>query len=482
MSFMPIGVLALAAAPFLQSTTAAQQALAAQKASPRAVEFPAQVEAAEQTQVHARIAGIVQKVHVDIGDHVKKGQLLAQLFLPEVEAELRQKEALVAQAEAEVELARRALHVADAKLALSTAQVQEMESACKRAQAHYDRCKADYARLENLGQNKVIGKEVIELKRHELAAAQAGLAEAEAKVKAASAARDGSAAKRAMVQAEVKVALARQQVANADAQRAEAFWQFGKIRAPFDGLVAKRAAETGAFAGRGGGNKAEPLFVMVRTDSLRITVDIPEVAVPFLSTGMGVLVRFPVYKGKEVQAKVSRIAGALDARTRALRAEIDLPNPEGKVLPGMFAIVAIPAAGPVGKREKEAEPKETDRHGDLKALFQARLDAARKAYDEAVRSTQLAKRAQDLLIPLVRPGDVCFWSRRWLNAQRDMSAKKEDRIAALAGHLQRMKEMQQRVVEMNKNGLASSLEVTAVEFYRIEAELWLAREKAKFKP
>jgi multidrug resistance efflux pump len=479
---MAIAVLGLVGTCVLQSQGAAQQVRAAEKVAPRTLELPGQVEAAEQTKLHAKVAGFIEKVHVDIGDRVKKGQVLAELSVPEIEAELRQKEALIAQAEAEVELARRALQVAAASLVLSTAQVQETESASKRAQAHYERLKTEYARVERMWQNKVIDKQVLDEKLHELEAAKAGLAEAEAKVKTANAAQEGSRARREMVQAEEKVALARREVAKADAQRVEAILQYAKVRAPFVGLVAWRTVNTGDFAGPGDGSKSEPLFVLVRTDSVRVAVDIPEATVPFVTTGMRVLVRFPAFKGKEVQATVSRLAGALDPGRRTLRAEIDLPNPESKVLPGMFAVVAIPGAGPVDKPEKEAGPEEARDLGNLKALFQARIDAAHRAYEEAVKSSQQTKRVGELIIPVAKPEDVATWSLRWLNAQREMSGKKEDQIAALEAHLKRMKELQQRVTEMNKNGLASSLEVSAVEFHRREAELWLAREKAKFGP
>jgi multidrug efflux pump subunit AcrA (membrane-fusion protein) len=479
---MPIAVLALVTACVLQSQSTAKRLQAGQKGAPRTLELPGQVEAVEQTKLHAKMAGFIEKVHVDIGDHVKKGQVLAELSVPEVEAELRQKEALIAQAEAEVELARRALQFAAASLALTTARVQEAESASKRAQAHYEHSKTEYARLEKMWQNKVIDKQVLDEKLHELEVAKAGLADVEAKVKAANAAQEESSARREMVQAEEKVALARREVARADAQRVETILHYAKVRAPFDGLVARRAVQTGDFPGRGAGSKAEPLFVVVRTDSVRIAIDVPEANVPFVKTGMRALVRFPAAKGKEFQATVSRIAGALDPGTRTLRAEIDLPNPEGKLLPGMFAVVAIPGAGPDDKPEKEAGPEEARDLGDLKALFQARLDAARRAYEEAVKSTQQTRRVADLIIPLARPQDVATWSLRWLNAQREMSGKKEDQIAALEAHLNRMKELQKRVTEMNKNGLASSLEVSAVEFHRREAELWLAREKAKFGP
>lgn len=479
MCLLPIAVLALLAPSVLHSPIAAQQVPAAEGGAPRTLEFPGQVEAAEQTKLHAKLAGFVHKVHVDIGDRVKKGQILLELSLPELEAELRQKEALVAQTAAQVELTRRALQVAEAGLAASTAQVQEMESASKRAQAHHERWRAEYARSEKLLQNKAIEKEVLAQNRHELEAATAGLAEAEAKVKAAHAAQEGSKAKREMVQAEVKVALARQEVAKADAQRVDTMRQYAKVRAPFDGLVAKRTAETGAFAGPGDGGKSEPLFVVMRTDPVRIAFEVPEVAVPSVNAGTRVLVRFPALNGKEVQSTVARVGGALDRGARTLRAEIDLPNPEGKVLPGMFAVVALAGAAQADKpgRERGSDEKETP--GELKALVQARVDAARRTYDEAVKWSQQTRRAGDLILVLAKSEDVAAWSLRWLDAQREISGKQEDQIAALEAHLKRLKELQQRVAEMNKAGLVPSLDVSAVEFHCTEAELWLAREKAK---
>jgi hypothetical protein len=82
-----------------------------------------------------------------------------------------------------------------------------------------------------------------------------------------------------------------------------------------------------------------------------------------------------------------------------------------------------------------------------------------------------------VLLPVSTPGEVYNWSVRWLNAQRDLSSKKDDQIAALDGHLQRMKDLEKRVAALS--GQVSELEASAAEFYRVEAELWLAREKAK---
>src|SRR5438067_4782013 len=93
------------------------------KAVGRTIELPGRVEASEETTVYARVAGVVRSVHVNLGDRVKKGQVLAELEVPETEAQLKHKQALVTQAQAELDQARRALPAAPG--AAARAQVQE---------------------------------------------------------------------------------------------------------------------------------------------------------------------------------------------------------------------------------------------------------------------------------------------------------------------------------------------------------------------
>jgi RND family efflux transporter MFP subunit len=529
----------------------------------RIFELPGQIEASEQTGLYAQIAGSVQTVHVDIGDRVKKGQVLATLAVPEIQAERKQKLALVAQVEAEVERARRAVQAAEAAFTLLTAQVQEAEAGLKRAQATYDYRKIEYDRFEKLVQAKAIDPQLLEEKRNQLEATKAALAEATAKVKAATAAREGGAARREEAGAEVKVAMARLQVAKADVERVEVLLQFAKVCAPFDGVVTRRSVDTGAFTGPVGG-KAGPLLVVARIDSVRFVVALPETAIPFVATGTRAILRVPAFEGREFEGKVTRTAGALDPKTRTLRAEIDLPNPKAKLLPGLYATatltveragvwtlpsaavvtqggqtvcyrveggkairtpvrVGLRADGLVEVLQKQGKPVKPGAEGtwedftgaevivtsdpgkltdgqpvrfskrnfwidpishnqysvgvrypekDLKALSKARLDAAEKAYTLAMKSFAQLGQGSD-------PEYFYRWSRRWLSAQREMSTKKEDQVAALEAHLKRMQDLQKRVITMNKVGQGPVRDVAAAEFYQAEAELWLAREKAK---
>jgi hypothetical protein len=144
----------------------------------------------------------------------------------------------------------------------------------------------------------------------------------------------------------------------------------------------------------------------------------------------------------------------------------------------MSATVTLSLEGEGPGDGEAAKPAAKD-GGNVEALAHARADAARKAYDEAAKGLQQTKRTGASLTIVTTPGEVYAWSVRWLNALRETVSTKEDRVAALEAHAKRMKELQQRVTEMARGGLLASPEVSAAEFYRVEAELRLAREKVK---
>lgn len=113
--------------------------------------------------------------------------------------------------------------------------------------------------------------------------------------------------------------------------------------------------------------------------------------------------------------------------------------------------------------------------GDDKARdnAQARLEAARKVYNGILDRGQFDPRNPVALEALN------IWSRRWMEAQRDLSDKKEDRVASVADHLERMKKLQASVTDWVKAGRATTSDAAAVDFYCLEAEQWLAQAKGK---
>src|SRR5262249_22969064 len=129
------------------------------------------------------------------------------------------------------------------------------------------------------------------------------------------------------------------------------------------------------------------------------------------------------------------------------------------------------------------DPKQPPKAKELDALLQARLVAARKAYEEAVAASQQTKREGQVILLLVRPHEVCVCSVNLLKAELGTCTKNEDRIAALRSHLGRMADLEKRTNELQKKGLIPPVETRIVEFHRAEAEVWLAQEgKEQPKP
>jgi RND family efflux transporter MFP subunit len=314
-------------------------------------ERDAHVEAFEETPLFARISGYVQKVHVDIGDRVQgprlddkgkriqPGQVLAEICVPEMEEELRQKRALVAQAEAEVEQAAAALEAAEANIATAKAMILEAEAGRERAQANYERWESEHKRMTRLART-VLDEQQLDEALRQLRVAGAARKEVEAKVHSARAGAKESEAKRDKARADLMAAKARVQVAQAEEGRLSALLGYSKVRAPYDGVITSRNIHTGHYLT---GTGAKPLFVIARTDIVRILVDVPEAEAMCVSDGVTARIRCQFIKDQEFEGKVTRCSWSLDAKARTLRTEIHLQNPQGTLRPGMYAYATFRA-------------------------------------------------------------------------------------------------------------------------------------------
>jgi multidrug efflux pump subunit AcrA (membrane-fusion protein) len=310
---------------------------------PRALQLPGQVEAAEQAQLYSRIVGFVQKADVDIGDRVKKGQVLAELAVPELEAELRQKEALVARAAAEAQHAQQVLREATATLAATTADVQQAEAAVRQAQAKLEAARAAHDRARKLAEEKVIDTSALDEKAQQFAVAKAALEEAEAKAQSARATREALVASKGSAEEGIKVAVAQKEAAAAEVQRAAAMLRYARITAPFDGVVTRRDVAAGALVGPPG-SRGQPLFTVARVDTVRVIVAVPEEKIGRVRVGAEAVFARGHTGAEKFKGKVARTGGALDPHGRTLRVEIDLPNGDGKLIPGMTGTVSITLA------------------------------------------------------------------------------------------------------------------------------------------
>jgi HlyD family secretion protein len=314
------------------------------KALRYSVKQPAQIEAFDQARLYAKVPAYVEKYLVDIGDKVERGQLLAELTAPELDQELEQKKALLAQANAQVEQAQAAIKVAQANYSRSQARITEATAGVDRTEAEYERWNSEYDRVVELVARQAVTKKLADETRAQMKAADAARQEATARIASAEAAMAASRAEVEKSVADEAVMRARRQVAEADEARAAAVARYLKIEAPFAGVVSERNADIGTFAQVGGANQAKPLFTVVRSDPVRVFIEVPEMDAPLVGAGDAAIVRVQSPSAREFPGTVTRTAWTLDVTTRTLHTEVDIPNPDGALRPGMYAQVTIDLA------------------------------------------------------------------------------------------------------------------------------------------
>lgn len=255
----------------------------------------------QEVELHAKVAGYIKKINVDIGDRVHKGEVLAILEVPELAAQVQGADAGVRHSQDEI----------------------------VRAQNEVARAEADHAALHAAATRLKLAADA----RPGLVAAQE-LDDAQAKDRATEA--QVEAAKSAL-------SAARQQldVAKASHMQVSAMSDYSRIVAPFNGVVTWRYADTGALVQAGTStNSAQPVVKIAQVDVLRLRIPVPESLAASIHEGQPAEVAVQA-TGERFTGKVSRFTGALDRSTRTEQVEIDVPNQKLHLAPGMFADVVL---------------------------------------------------------------------------------------------------------------------------------------------
>lgn len=146
------------------------------------------------------------------------------------------------------------------------------------------------------------------------------------------------------------------------------------------------------------------------------------------------------------------------------------------LVPALLAVSLALWAGTLVAADPAEEPRLAE---DVTALRKMRVELARKGYDLAVPSLRETRRIENVLSLVGKPEEIYRWSVRWLQAQREMSRKNADPVDALQAHLRRMIELEQEVGKLTAVGVYPKHTQLDAEWYRLEAQLWLAEEKAK---
>ena len=267
------------------------------------LEIASEFQPFQEVDVYAKVSGYIQKLYVDYGTHVKQGQILAVLEIPELQQQLQQDQASVRRSDQELTRAREDLN---------------------RAQSAYTVAHLTYTRLADVQKSRpeLISQEEIDVSKGKDMEADADVSAQKAALAAAEEALTAS-----------KAALGKDQ----------AMFDYGRMTAPFDGVITQIYAYTGALLPAGtSSNKGDSALCRLSQNSLlRLVIPVPERAVSNIQIGEPVAVNVSGMD-RSFEGKIIRFSDQIDVATRTMHTEIDVPNPKYQLVPGMYASVKIP--------------------------------------------------------------------------------------------------------------------------------------------
>jgi HlyD family secretion protein len=317
----------------------------------RVVGQPSFVQSYERTSIYPKLTAFIQRWNVDIGDKVHKGDVLGELFVPELREQWETKKAEVLLDEEEVRLAQRGVEVAAAQVKAARARLDEARAELGKYEAQVERWDIQVKRLSREVSRTVVDPQILLESTNQWKSNLASLEAAKAAIVRASAELIADEAMLAKAEVNVAVARARVLVAESESKRLEAWVGYLRLLAPYDGIVVARNANSWDFVLPSTGDPtaelrapnlspsgmAAPIYVIDRTDIVRVYVDIPERDADFVHVGSEARVKLWAYRDTWLPAAVTRLSWALNTKSRTMRAEIDMPNHDSQILPGMYA-------------------------------------------------------------------------------------------------------------------------------------------------
>src|SRR5262245_56373358 len=255
------------------------------------ITLPATTSAFAAANIYARATGYISRRDVYLGHHVKAGQLLAQITAPELDHQISQSEATLAQ----------------------------LQATYQQAQANRDLANVTWGRDKPLVEKGWVTPQQGDTDRLTLAAQNAAVAVAQANIK----------------QQEAQLQVLHQQK------------DYQSVVAPFDGVITQRNIDIGSLV-QADATSGTFMFTIMHTNVIRVQLYVPQEAVFGLKPGVQADIRVPELPGRVFPGSVTRLANALQPTSRTLLTEIDVPNPDGALTPGIYCLVdlKIPRATP----------------------------------------------------------------------------------------------------------------------------------------
>jgi RND family efflux transporter MFP subunit len=257
--------------------------------------LPGNIQAVTEAPVLARASGYIRKRYVDIGDRVKAGQILAEIEAPELTQQIRQAKAALDQA---------------------NSTVQQAEAAVQQGRSNENLARVTADRWRNLLAKGVVSRQENDTYQAQWAAQQANV---QALEKGVAAARSNAGA------------------AEANLARLNDLLNYQTVRAPFAGVITVRNIDSGALVTEGN----TLLYRVAQTNRLRTYLNVPQTEAGAIRVGQQANLDIADLPGRKFLGTVSRTANALDPATRTLLVELEVPNPDGALMPGMYAQVDL---------------------------------------------------------------------------------------------------------------------------------------------
>jgi RND family efflux transporter MFP subunit len=276
------------------------------------VSLPGTTAAFAAASIYARATGYIAKRNVDIGDRVKAGDLLAQLAVPELDAQIAQNEATL----------------------------EQLKSALDEAKAGHELARVTWGRDEPLVNKGWVTQQ------------------------------QGTVDVQTVKSREAAVAVAQHNVTAQQhlLQQLRQNRNYASVVAPFDGVITQRNVDVGTLV-QGNATSGTFMFEIMQEDVIRVRVYVPQDAAFGVTPGVDAIVRVPEIPDREFPSKVARIADALQAGTRTLLTEIDIPNPDGALPPGIYCAVELHIPRKSPSVSVPADAMIFDRNGMQVALF-----------------------------------------------------------------------------------------------------------------
>jgi RND family efflux transporter MFP subunit len=306
----------------------------------RTVVQPGVVHSFNKAELYAKVSGYLVRQRVDIGDFVKKGQLLAEIDIPELFKSAAQAKAALEQSRAHVKQAEAHVLTAEADNKSAAAQVQQAEADIARYTANRIYRKKELERITALAQRQAVAVELVDEQQKEFEAAVASERAAEAALATARAALDAAVARVASAKADLNETRADVDASQADLDKAEVMLDYTRIVSPYDGVISLRSFHDGDFIRSAveGGNV--PLLAVKRNDLMRIVILVPDLDVPYVKQGNPVTLEVDALPGRIFEGKVARFANA-ENEQKLMRTEVDQPNPDNLLRDGMYGTATI---------------------------------------------------------------------------------------------------------------------------------------------